>query len=92
MDTVSIERRIPLALAENGDVRTTILVNLYVNLSTFTVIFCLSPNFMRVCKMLQSINASTAFDGLGDLFIALQCLVRTICTLICTSMGAPIRG
>ena len=92
MDTVSIERRVPLALAEDGDVRTTILANLYVNLSTFAIIFCLNPNFMRVWKMLQSINASTTFDRLGDLFIALQCLVRSICTLICTSMGAPIRG
>jgi hypothetical protein len=72
---VSIKRRVPFTLAENGDVRTTIFANLHVDLSTFTVIFRLSPNFMRVCKMFQSVDASTTFNGLGDLLVALQCRV-----------------
>jgi hypothetical protein len=52
MYPISIECRISLALAEDSNVRTTILADLDMNLGTFTVIFRLSPNLMRGCKML----------------------------------------
>jgi hypothetical protein len=70
MYTVSIEGRVPLALAEDGDVRTIIPTDLDMDLSTFAIIFCLSPNFTSGCKMLQRVNASAAFNRFWDLLIA----------------------
>lgn len=70
MDAISIQRRVPFALAEDSDVRTAIFLHLDMNLSTFTIIFRLSPNFMRVPEMSQSVKASTAFSRLWDLLIS----------------------
>jgi hypothetical protein len=70
MYAISIQRRVPFALAENSDVRTAIVLHLDVNLSTFTIIFRLSPNFMGAPKMFKSVKASTAFNRFWDLLIS----------------------
>jgi hypothetical protein len=65
----SIERRISLALTEDGDVRTAIVTNIHMNLSTLAVIFRLSPYLMGCRKMLYSFDASAGLQRFGYLFI-----------------------
>ena len=64
---ISIKRRVSLALAKNGDLRTSIIAHLNMDLCAFTVIFGFSPNSVRSRKVPQGTITATTFDRFWNL-------------------------
>ena len=68
MDGLSIVCRFPLTLTKNLELyRSTLLVNLDVDLSAFTVVFGLGPDQLRIREKFQRLSTPCAFDGLWNL-------------------------
>jgi hypothetical protein len=61
---VSIQRRVPLALTEDGNTRAIVGKDLNVDLCPFSVVFGFRPHFMRVCNKMKGVVATSAFLSL----------------------------
>lgn len=72
MDACSIHSRVPPTFAEDADARVAIVIEPYVDLGPFSVIFGLYPNFIRSFQISERVGRSLALDTFRNLQLMLN--------------------
>lgn len=92
MHGVSVQRRVPLTLAEYGDPGSVVSIDLDMYLGPLAIVFCLGPYFIRCFKEAKGMRASTTLHRLRYLRQTVSEGYGQKRRLLLTSMGVPSWG